>query len=40
MLLIHCLVMLAMATGQPLHLALDTPVASLIFVFLAAAAVR
>ena len=39
-LLIHCLVMLAMATGQPLHLALDAPVASLIFVFLAAAAVR
>src|SRR6267154_3511568 len=40
MLLIHCLVMLAIATGQPLHLVLDTPVASLIFVFLAAAAVR
>jgi len=40
MLLVHCLVMLAMATGQPLHLALDAPVASLIFVFLAAAAVR
>jgi len=40
MLLAHCLVMLAMATGQPLHLALDTPAASLIFVFLATAAVR
>jgi len=40
MLLIHCLVMLAMDAGQPLRLALDTPVASLIFVFLAAAAVR
>jgi len=38
--LVHCLVMLAMAGGQPLHLALDTLAASLIFVFLAAAAVR
>lgn len=40
LLLVHCLVMLAMATGQPLHLVLDAPVALLIFVFLAAAAVR
>jgi len=40
MLLIHCLVDLATTTGQPLHFALDTPVALLIFVFLAAAAVR
>ncbi|MBY0320287.1 MAG: adenylate/guanylate cyclase domain-containing protein [Reyranella sp.] len=39
-LLIHCLVDLAATTGQPLHLALDAPVALLIFVFLAAAAVR
>lgn len=36
----HCLVMLAMATGQPLRAALDTPAASVIFVFLATAAVR
>lgn len=40
MLLAHCLVMLAMATAQPLPLALDTPVALLIFVFLAIAAAR
>ncbi len=40
MLLVHCLVDLALATRQPLHLVLDTPVALLIFVFLAAAAVR
>jgi adenylate cyclase len=39
-LLIHCLVMLAIASGQPVQLALETPAASLIFVFLAAAAVR
>ena len=39
-LLIHCLVMLADQTGQPLQRALETPVALLIFVFLAAAAVR
>ncbi len=39
-LLIHCLAMLADETGQPLQLALETPVALLIFVFLAAAAVR
>jgi adenylate cyclase len=40
LLLVHCLVDLASSTGQPLHLVLDTPVALLIFVFLAAAAVR
>lgn len=39
-LLVHCLVDLALATGQPLHLVLDTPVALLIFVFLAAATLR
>jgi adenylate cyclase len=39
-LLSHCLVMLAGQRGQPWELALDTPVALLIFVFLAAAAVR
>lgn len=39
-LLIHCLAMLADETGKPLQLALETPVALLIFVFLAAAAVR
>ncbi len=39
-LLTHCLVMLATEDGQPLQLALVTPVALLIFVFLAAAAVR
>jgi adenylate cyclase len=38
--LIHCLVMLAMATGQPLQLTLETPAASIIFVFLATGAVR
>ncbi|MPZ31330.1 MAG: hypothetical protein GEV13_10095 [Rhodospirillales bacterium] len=38
--LIHCLTTLASETGQPLQLALETPVALLIFVFLAAAAVR
>ncbi len=38
--LTHCLVMLAVENGQPLQLALETPVALLIFVFLAAAAVR
>ena len=36
----HCLVMLADQSGQPVQLALETPVALLIFVFLAAAAVR
>ncbi len=40
LLLIHCLVNLANTAGQPLHLVLDTPVALLIFVFLATAAVR
>jgi adenylate cyclase len=39
-LLTHCLVMLAVANGQALQLALDTPVALLIFVFLAVTAVR
>lgn len=39
-LLIHCLAMLADETGQPLQRALETPVALLIFVFLATAAVR
>lgn len=39
-LLIHCLAMLADETAQPLQRALETPVALLIFVFLAAAAVR
>jgi len=38
--LIHCLVMLAMATGQLLYPALETLPASLIYVFLATAAVR
>jgi adenylate cyclase len=36
----HCLVMLAMQEGLPLEQALETPVAWLVFVFLAAAAVR
>lgn len=36
----HCLVMLADANGESLQLALESPVALLIFVFLAAAAVR
>ena len=40
MLLIHCLVDLAATTGQALHSALDAPVALLIFVFLASAALR
>lgn len=40
LLLVHCLVMVAMATGQPWPLALDSSAASVIFVFLAAAAVR
>lgn len=39
-LLTHCLVMLAAQSGQPVQLALETPVALLIFVFLATAAVR
>jgi len=39
-LLTHCLVVIAAADGQPVQLALETPVALLIFVFLAAAAVR
>lgn len=39
-LLTHCLVMLAAQHGQPVQLALETPVALLIFVFLATAAVR
>lgn len=39
-LLIHCLAMLAITAGQPLQLALETPAAAVIFVFLAAAAVR
>lgn len=39
-LLTHCLEMLATLDGKPLQLALDTPVALLVFVFLAAAAVR
>lgn len=39
-LLTHCLIMLAAQNGQPLQLALETPVALLIFVFLAAAALR
>lgn len=39
-LLTHCLVMLAAQNGQPLQQALETPVALLIFVFLAAAALR
>jgi hypothetical protein len=38
--LIHCLSMFAIATGQPLELALETPAASVIFVFLATAAIR
>jgi adenylate cyclase len=38
--LIHCLKMLAVAAGQPLQLALETPAASVIFVFLATAAIR
>jgi len=38
--LVHCLVMVAMATGQSWPLALDSSAASVIFVFLAAAAVR
>jgi adenylate cyclase len=38
--LIHCLAMFAIATGQPLQLALETPAASVIFVFLATAAIR
>lgn len=40
MLLSHCLIMLAAMNGRSLQLALDTPVALLIFVFLAASAVR
>jgi adenylate cyclase len=39
-LLTHCLVMLAAQSGQPVQLALETPVALLIFVFLATAAAR
>jgi adenylate cyclase len=39
-LLIHCLAMLAITAGQPLQSALETPAASVIFVFLAASAVR
>jgi hypothetical protein len=39
-LLVHCLAMLAITTGQPLQLALETPAASVIFVFLAMAAIR
>ncbi len=39
-LLIHCLALLANTTGQSLQLALETPVALLIFVLLATAAVR
>jgi len=39
-LLIHCLVMIADEDPKPLQFALDTPVALLIFVFLATAAVR
>ncbi len=39
-LLVHCLAMLAITTGQPLQLALETPAATVIFVFLTAAAVR
>lgn len=38
--LVHCLVMVAMATAEPWPLALDSSAASMIFVFLAAAAVR
>jgi adenylate cyclase len=38
--LTHCLAMFAIATGQPLQLALETPAASVIFVFLATAAIR
>ncbi len=38
--LTHCLVMLSAMDGQPLQLALYTPVALLIFVFLATSAVR
>jgi hypothetical protein len=39
-LLSHCLIMLAAMDGRSLQIALDTPVALLIFVFLAASAVR
>lgn len=39
-LLVHCLAMLAITTGQPLQFALETPAAMVIFVYLAAAAVR
>lgn len=38
--LLHCLAMSTAASGQPLYLALETPAASVIFVFLAVAAVR
>lgn len=38
--LIHCLVMLGAVDGRPLQLALETPTALLIFVFLATSAVR
>jgi hypothetical protein len=38
--LTHCLVMLAYRNGASLELALNTPVALLVFVFLATAAVR
>lgn len=38
--LVHCLVMVAMATGEPWPLTLYSTAASVIFVFLAAAAVR
>jgi adenylate cyclase len=38
--LTHCLVMFATATGQPLQLALETPPAAVIFVLLATAAIR
>ncbi len=38
--LTHCLVMLAYRNGESLELALNTPVALLVFVFLATAAVR
>jgi adenylate cyclase len=39
-LLVHCLAMLAITTGQPLQFALETPAATVVLVFLAAAAVR
>ena len=38
--LLHCLAMFAAASGKPLYLALEVPAASVIFVFLAVAAVR